>query len=91
MDSSWKSNLSGVRRAWPSLLVALGGLAAALVGASAARKPTKPANLLYECDRMLNCDAAAVLPGPSGSQVAAWLLAAVICFLGALLIWARKH
>ena len=81
-----------MRTAWPSLLVALGGLVLALVGVVEAQEAANPADALYECDRRLNCDAVAVLQGSSGSSVAAWYLPAVICFVGAaLLLWARKR
>ena len=81
-----------MRAAWPSLLIALGGLVLAFVGALEARDAAKPADRLYACDRMLNCDEVAVLHGSFGPAVAPWFVAALIAFLGAaLLLWARRR
>jgi hypothetical protein len=74
------------------LLIALGGLVLVLVGVVEARNAAKPADRLYECDPMLNCDEVAVIHGSFALAVAPWFVAALISLLGAaLLLWARRR
>jgi uncharacterized protein (DUF486 family) len=69
--------LESMRRAWPSAITVIGGIAFIVI---ALAKGQTPENRLYSCDEDFDCRAIAVLDGPLTWP---WYLAGAVCLIAA--------